>query len=192
MKPETHLVWMDLEMSGLDPERDRVLEIAVIVTDAALREVAEGPHLIVHQPEALLAGMDDWNQRHHGASGLTEAVRASSVTEADAEDAVLSFLRAHVPERACPLAGNSIHQDRRFLARYFRRLDAYLHYRMVDVSTIKELARRWAPEVFRSAPPKTQGHRALEDVRASIAELAYYRSVGFVGGGASPLRLGPS
>lgn len=170
------LVWMDLEMTGLDPDRERIIEIAVLVTDAQLEITAEGPDLVIHQPESLLSQMDQWNQTHHAASGLIERVRASEVTEAQAEEQVLAFLREHVAERAVPLAGNSIHQDRRFLRRYMPSVDAYLHYRNVDVSTIKELVRRWYPAVLAGAPEKKGAHRALDDIRDSIAELRYYRT----------------
>ena len=163
-------------MTGLDPDRERIIEIAVLVTDAQLEITAEGPDLVIHQPETLLSQMDGWNQKHHAASGLLERVRASTVTEAQAEAEVLAFLRAHVPERSVPLAGNSIHQDRRFLRRYMPSVDAYLHYRNLDVSTVKELARRWYPEVYAKAPDKRGSHRALDDIRESIAELRYYRA----------------
>ncbi|WP_428265246.1 oligoribonuclease [Haliangium sp.] len=171
------LVWMDLEMTGLDPDRERIIEIAVVITDEQLEIVAEGPDLVVHQPESLLEQMDDWNQTHHAASGLLDRVRASTISEAEAEAQVLAFLREHVEERTVPLAGNSVHQDRRFLRRYMASVDAYLHYRIVDVSTIKELVRRWyPPEVLAGAPDKTGNHRALDDIRESVAELRYYRS----------------
>ncbi|HWN71515.1 MAG TPA: oligoribonuclease [Haliangium sp.] len=170
------LVWMDLEMTGLDPDRERIIEIAVLVTDAQLEITAEGPDLVIHQPETLLSQMDGWNQKHHAASGLLERVRASTISEAEAEAEVLAFLRAHVPERSVPLAGNSIHQDRRFLRRYMPSVDNYLHYRNLDVSTIKELTRRWYPELYAKAPDKRGAHRALDDIRESIAELRYYRT----------------
>ncbi len=180
MQPRDDLiVWMDLEMSGLDPERERILELAVLLTDSQLRIVAEGPELVLHQPEELLAGMDDWNREHHGASGLTERVRASGISEAQAEEQVLDFVRAHCTPRSAPLAGNSIWQDRRFLGRYMPRLEGYMHYRVIDVSTVKELARRWMPETLAAAPPKGDRHRAMADIRESIAELEYWRSVLF-------------
>lgn len=163
-------------MTGLDPARERIIEIAVLVTDGQLELVAEGPNLVIHQSDELLGQMDEWNQSHHGASGLIDRVRASTVTEAEAEAAVLAFLCAHCPERTAPLAGNSIHQDRRFLRRYMPRVDAHLHYRNVDVSTVKELARRWYPEVAAAAPDKASTHRAMDDIRESIAELRYYRA----------------
>jgi oligoribonuclease len=172
------LLWMDLEMSGLDPDRDTILEIATIVTDAALAVVDEGPVLAIHQPDALLEAMDDWNREHHGASGLTARVRASRLTMAQAEAQSLEFVRRHCSERSTPLCGNSIHQDRRFLARYMPQLDRFLHYRNVDVSTIKELVRRWYPNG--PAPPeKKHAHLALDDIRESIEELRYYRQTVF-------------
>ncbi len=167
------LVWMDLEMSGLDPERCTILEIATIITDAELAVIAEGPDLVIHQDDAVLDAMDEWCTKHHGDSGLTAAVRASTVSLAQAERLTLEFVAAHCPPRASPLCGNTIWQDRRFLVRYMPTLDAHLHYRLVDVSTIKELARRWYPDV--AAPPKSDSHRALDDIRESIAELGFYR-----------------
>jgi oligoribonuclease len=173
------LVWMDLEMSGLDPAKERILEIAVLITDGELNVVAEGPHVVVHQPDALLEAMDDWNKRHHGDSGLVERVRASTITEADAEAIVVEFLKGQVPERKCPLAGNSVHQDRRFLAAYMPKIEAYLHYRLVDVSTVKELVQRWYPEAYSGRPAKKGNHRAVDDIVESIEELRYYRAAAF-------------
>jgi oligoribonuclease len=176
-----HLLWMDMEMSGLEPARERVLELATIVTNADLEVIAEGPDLVVHQPDELLAAMDAWNTQHHGASGLTEKVRASLVTEAAAEALTLAFVNCHFGARDRPvLCGNSIHQDRRFIRRYMPALDARLHYRMVDVSTIKELGRRWYPSEVSVMPPKQDSHRALDDIRESIAELRWYRERLFV------------
>lgn len=169
------LVWIDMEMSGLDVARERVLELAVLITDGDLQLVAEGPQLVLHQPESVLAAMDEWNTAHHGASGLVEAVRASRVSEAQAEEQVLAFLREHCVERSAPLAGNSVWNDRLFLRKYLPRVEAYLHYRIVDVSTVKELVRRWLPGVAERTPPKRDAHRALDDIRESIAELAFYR-----------------
>ncbi len=169
------LVWMDLEMTGLDPERERILEMATLITDGDLEVIAEGPELIVHQSDELLDAMDEWNTKHHGESGLTDRVRASTVSEADAEKATLDFIREHCERRSAPLAGNSIHQDRRFLVRYMPTLDEFLHYRNVDVSTVKELSRRWYPAEFAAAPAKKGSHRALDDIRESIEELRYYR-----------------
>jgi len=171
-----HLLWMDMEMSGLEPERERVLELATIVTNADLEVIAEGPDLVVHQSDEVLAAMDDWNTKHHGASGLTGKVRASTITDAEAEAQTLAFINAHFGARDRPvLCGNSIHQDRRFIRRYMPALDARLHYRMVDVSTIKELGRRWYPEEVAVMPAKNDSHRALDDIRESIAELRWYR-----------------
>lgn len=167
------LVWVDLEMSGLDPDSCKILEIATIVTDANLDIVAEGPELVVHQDDAVLDAMDEWCTTHHGDSGLTAAVKASKVSQSNAEAQTLSFLEQHTKPGTSPLCGNSIWQDRRFIARYMPKLDAFLHYRLVDVSTIKELSRRWYPDV--SAPPKGESHRALDDIRESIAELKFYR-----------------
>jgi oligoribonuclease len=168
-----NLVWMDLEMTGLDPEVDTILEIATIITDGNLNIIAEGPSIVIHQPDARLDGMDEWNTTHHGASGLTARVRASRTTMAEAEQQTLEFVRQYVPERTSPLCGNSIHQDRRFLVPYMPELEAWMHYRNIDVSTIKELARRWYPAI--KAPPKQGEHLALADIRESIAELAFYR-----------------
>ncbi|MCR6653421.1 MAG: oligoribonuclease [Cellvibrionaceae bacterium] len=170
-----NLIWIDLEMTGLSPERDVIIEIATIVTDANLNVLAEGPALAIHQCDAVLAGMDEWNTRQHGGSGLTDRVRASSVTTRDAEQATLDFLAAWVPAGKSPMCGNSICQDRRFLARYMPRLEAYFMYRNLDVSTLKELARRWYPDVF-GGFSKQSSHLALDDIRDSIAELKHYRS----------------
>ncbi len=171
------LVWIDMEMSGLDPSACRILEIATIVTDGRLEILSEGPDLVVHQPDAVLDTMDEWCTRHHGESGLTEQVRASSVSEAEAERQTLEFLARFTQAGASPLCGNSVHQDRRFIARYMPKLDAFLHYRLVDVSTLKELQRRWYPEL--RAPPKRETHRALDDIRESIEELRFYRAALF-------------
>ncbi|MBK9033301.1 MAG: oligoribonuclease [Myxococcales bacterium] len=171
------LLWLDMEMTGLDPARERVLEIATIVTDDLLEEVAIGPDLVVHQPDEILAAMDRWNTDHHGGSGLTERARASRVTEAEAEAQTLAFVDAHFGPKDRPvLCGNSIHQDRRFIRRYLPAFDARLHYRMIDVSTVKELGRRWFPTALAAQPPKVESHRALGDIRESIAELRYYRA----------------
>jgi oligoribonuclease len=177
------LVWLDMEMTGLDPGKERIIEVAAIITDGNLAELAIGPDLVIHQPEEVLAAMDDWNRTHHTASGLVERVKASAVTEDHAETQLLAFIHAHVPSpKDRPvLAGNSIHQDRRFIRRYMPRFDTRLHYRMVDVSTIKELARRWYPQVIAKQPPKRDTHRALDDIRESIDELRFYRAHLFAG-----------
>jgi oligoribonuclease len=168
---------MDLEMTGLDPLRHAIVEIATLVTDDDLQIVAEGPDLVVHQPPEVLAGMDDFVRSMHAKSGLLAAIESSDVSLADAGAATLDFIRTHVPEpRSVPLAGNSIGQDRRFLAAYLPEIEEYLHYRSVDVSTIKELCRRWYPDVLAAAPEKAGGHRALDDIRESVEELKYYRS----------------
>lgn len=173
------MVWIDLEMTGLDPERNRIIEAAVLITDGNLELIAEGPNLVIHQPEDVLAEMDEWNQKHHKASGLLPRVRASTTTEAEAEAELVAFLKEHVGEREAPLAGNSVHQDRRFLARYMPTFDAYLHYRIVDVSSVKELVSRWYPAVYGARPGKRGSHRALDDIRESIKELAFYRKAAF-------------
>lgn len=170
------LIWIDLEMTGLDIERDRILEVAVLVTDGALEEIEEGPDLVVHAPEAALEHMADYVRQMHMTSGLIDAVRASTRTVEDAEREVLAFVRAHVPEAdSAPLAGNSVHSDRMFIRRFMPALDAHLHYRNVDVSTLKELVRRWYPECYAARPDKGGGHRALADIRESLEELRYYR-----------------
>ncbi len=175
MKPEdNHLVWLDLEMTGLEPSQDRIIEIATLVTDTHLEVLAEGPVIAIHQPEAVLAAMDAWNQEHHGASGLLERVRASDRDEGLAELETLDFLASWVPAGKSPLCGNSICQDRRFLARSMPKLEAWFHYRNLDVSSIKILAQRWAPAVADSFK-KQSTHRALDDIRESIAELRHYR-----------------
>ena len=171
------LVWLDMEMTGLEPARERIIEIATILTDGQLAEIAVGPELVIHQADEVLAAMDDWNTKHHRASGLTERVRASTVSDADAEAQTIAFINAHVPARDRPvLAGNSIHQDRRFIRHYMPALEKRLHYRMVDVSTVKELARRWFPQITAKQPQKHDTHRALDDIRDSIDELRFYRS----------------
>ncbi len=171
---EWNLIWIDLEMTGLDPARDRIIEVAAIVTDSNLDTVAEGPVMAIHQPSSVLEGMDQWNTRQHGQSGLLERVRASTVDEAEAERTMLEFLEQHVPKGVSPMCGNSICQDRRFLVRWMPQLEAYFHYRHIDVSTLKELARRWAPGVA-DGVRKSGRHLALDDIRDSIAELRHYR-----------------
>lgn len=171
---QTHLVWLDMEMSGLDPETCRILEVAVVVTDALLETVAEGPVLAIHQADAVLDAMDQWNRDTHGRTGLVDRVRASTIDEEQASDILLEFLARHVPKGVSPLCGNSVHQDRRFMVKYMPRLEAFFHYRNLDVSTLKELAARWAPEVKKSFQKKTR-HTALADVYESIDELKHYR-----------------
>jgi oligoribonuclease len=175
------LIWIDLEMTGLKPESDVIIEIATLVTDSSLRLIAEGPVLAIHQDEATLAKMDDWNQRQHGGSGLVARVRASRVTTAEAEAATLEFLAQHVVAGASPMCGNSICQDRRFMARLMPQLEAFFHYRNLDVSTVKELARRWAPGVAEGFT-KESTHLALDDIRDSVRELQHYRAHLFVPG----------
>lgn len=182
MSPD-NLIWIDLEMTGLDPQTDRIIEIATIVTDSQLCIIAEGPALAIHQDEAVLATMDAWNQRQHGESGLLARVRASTVTEADAEQQTLAFLRQHLPAGKSPICGNSICQDRRFLARLMPELEGYFHYRNLDVSTLKELARRWYPGL--KGFSKVSTHLALQDIRDSIEELRFYRERLFVAAGAA-------
>ena len=173
-----NLVWIDLEMTGLNPDSDHIIEIATVVTDAELNVVAEGPVLAVHQPEQVLAGMDDWNRRTHGESGLVERVRRSVTTAGEAEEQTLAFLRQHADPGSSPMCGNSICQDRRFLAREMPTLEKFFHYRNLDVSTLKELARRWAPGVL-AGVHKTSRHLALDDIRESIDELRHYRRTMF-------------
>ncbi|MBX9445389.1 oligoribonuclease [Dickeya chrysanthemi] len=174
MVNENNLIWIDLEMTGLDPERDRIIEIATLVTDANLNILAEGPTLAVHQSDSQLALMDEWNVRTHTASGLVERVKASAYDDRAAELETLRFLQQWVPAGKSPICGNSIGQDRRFLFRYMPELEAYFHYRYLDVSTLKELARRWKPEML-TGFKKRNTHQALDDIRESVAELAYYR-----------------
>ena len=169
-----HLIWIDLEMTGLNPDSDLIIEIATVVTDKELTILAQGPVLAVHQSDAALAAMDDWNQKHHGQSGLIDRVKASTINEAEAERLTIEFLKQWVPENTSPICGNSIGQDRRFLVRYMPKLEAYFHYRNIDVSTLKELAARWAPEV-KNGFNKESTHQALDDIIESIEELRYYR-----------------
>ena len=170
----TNLIWIDLEMTGLDTQSDHIIEIATIVTDQMLNEVAVGPVIIVHQPASVMEAMDDWNTRQHGVSGLTERVLESTVSVDEAERLTLEFLREHTAENASPICGNSICQDRRFLAREMPTLEAWFHYRNLDVSTLKILAQRWAPEIA-AGFHKSTSHRALDDIRDSIEELKFYR-----------------
>ncbi|MGQ7959637.1 oligoribonuclease [Pseudomonas sp. SP16.1] len=174
MQNPNNLIWIDLEMTGLEPERDVIIEMATIVTDSELNVLAEGPVIAVHQSDAALAAMDEWNTRTHGQSGLTQRVRESRIDTATAEAQTLAFLEQWVPKGASPICGNSIGQDRRFLYKYMPNLEAYFHYRYLDVSTLKILAGMWAPQV-RDSFQKTATHQALDDIRESIAELRHYR-----------------
>ncbi|HNC51277.1 MAG TPA: oligoribonuclease [Accumulibacter sp.] len=169
-----YLVWLDMEMTGLQPESDRIIELAMVVTDNQLETVAESPVWAVHQDDACLAAMDEWNRKTHARSGLVDRVRASALDEAAVEAAALHFVQTHVPSAASPLCGNSIGQDRRFMARYMPRLEAWFHYRNLDVSTLKELCRRWKPELAKGFVKRAE-HTALADIRESIEELKYYR-----------------
>lgn len=171
----TRLIWIDLEMTGLDTDTDHIIEIATIVTDKELNPLSEGPVLAIHQPDATLDAMDDWNRRQHASSGLTARVRASSTTAAEAERQTVQFLRQWIEPGISPMCGNSICQDRRFLAREMPDLERYFHYRNLDVSTLKELAKRWAPDIH-TGFHKSSSHLALDDIRDSINELAYYRT----------------
>jgi len=174
MSHEDNLIWIDLEMTGLVPETDVIIEIATLVTDSELNILAEGPTMAVHQSDVILGGMDEWNTKQHGKSGLTQRVKDSSINTAEAEQATIAFLEKWVPKNKSPICGNSICQDRRFLARHMPKLEAYFHYRNLDVSTLKELARRWRPELMKGFA-KQATHLALDDIRESIDELKYYR-----------------
>lgn len=184
-----HLIWIDLEMTGLDTDRDQIIEIATLITDKDLRVLAEGPVVAIHQPETVLVGMDDWNKRQHLGSGLLERVRASRIDPLEAERRTLEFLRRWVPAGASPMCGNSICQDRRFLHRIMPTLEAYFHYRHIDVSTLKELARRWLPDINRGIK-KSGAHLALDDIRESVAELAFYRQHLFIDAAQAPVGAG--
>jgi oligoribonuclease len=173
-KSDQNLVWVDCEMTGLDPVDNRLIEIAVVISNADLSIRIEGPVLVIHQSELQLAKMDKWNRNTHGRSGLTDKVRASKLSASKAQEQLIDFIKQYVPKATSPLCGNTISQDRRFLARYMPKLEAYLHYRNLDVSTLKELAKRWAPEVYKGFKKK-QKHTALADVHESIDELVYYR-----------------
>ncbi|KAM5131900.1 oligoribonuclease, mitochondrial-like [Mantella aurantiaca] len=172
---EQRMVWVDLEMTGLDIKKDHIIEMACIITDPELNILAEGPNLIIKQPDELLDGMSEWCKEHHGKSGLTQAVRDSKISLPQAEYEFLSFIRQNTPPGVCPLAGNSVHVDKVFLNKYMPQFIRHLHYRIVDVSTIKELCRRWYPVEYEYAPKKASSHRALDDIRESIKELQFYR-----------------
>lgn len=171
---QNNLIWLDMEMSGLLPDTDRILELAVVITDAELNVLAESPVLVIHQSDAVLEGMDAWNKGTHGRSGLIEKVKASTLDEATATDMMIAFLKPYISAKKSPMCGNSICQDRRFMARYMPELEAYFHYRNLDVSVFKELARRWKPEIY-SGFKKAGKHEALADIYESIDELKYYR-----------------
>jgi oligoribonuclease len=173
-KSDQNLVWLDCEMTGLEPEAERIIEIAIIVTGPNLEPRIEGPVLVIHQSDALLDAMDSWNKGTHGKSGLIDKVKASSISEEEAQLQIVAFLSQYVPKSGSPMCGNSIGQDRRFLAKYMPKLEAYFHYRNLDVSTLKELSKRWAPEIYKSFK-KQQRHTALADVHESIDELLHYR-----------------
>ena len=170
----SNLVWIDLEMTGLDPDSEKIIEIATVVTDASLEVLADGPEIAIRQNAEVLAAMDEWNTEQHGRSGLTERVLASTCTEEEAEARTLEFLKRHVPQQTSPMCGNSVCLDRRFLHRHMPRLESFFHYRNLDVSTLKELCLRWAPEKARKLVKRAE-HRALQDVHESIAELRFYR-----------------
>lgn len=171
---QNRLIWLDMEMTGLEPDRDRIIEVAIVITDANLETVAEGPVLVVHQPDGVLDAMDDWNKGTHGKSGLIDRVKASTLGEAEVATQLIDFIAQHVPKGVSPMCGNTIHQDRRFMARWMPTLEAWFHYRNIDVSTIKELCKRWRPEVA-SSFKKGGKHEALADIYESIEELKHYR-----------------
>ena len=174
MNKDTNLIWVDLEMTGLDVAKENIIEIATVVTDAQLNELAEGPDLVIHQSDALLDSMDDWNTRQHRKSGLTQAVRDSSITLEQAEQQTLDFLKQYVDAGKSPLCGNTVYMDRKFLSKYMPKLEAFFHYRLIDVSTLKELAKRWQPDAVVKKKEESD-HRALSDIRESIEELRHYR-----------------
>ena len=175
----TRLVWVDCEMTGLDTKVDTLLEVAVLITDEDLGIVAEGPNIVIHHPEEVLKSMNEWCIEHHANSGLTKMVMDSTIGLEEAEDKILSFVKQWIPEKKCPLAGNSVGQDAKFLKKYMPKFMDHLHYRIVDVSTIKELSRRWYPEKYAMAPKKKMSHRALDDIKESIEELKYYKATVF-------------
>ncbi len=171
---QNHLIWIDLEMTGLNPDTDRIIEAAIVITDANLETIAEAPVLVVHQPDSVLDAMDNWNKSTHGKSGLIDKVKASTLSEADVEAQMVAFMKEYVPNRISPMCGNSICQDRRFLARWMPQFEDYFHYRNLDVSTIKELAKRWKPDMAKGIK-KHGKHEALADIYESIEELKHYR-----------------
>ena len=171
---QNNLIWLDMEMTGLNPETDRIIEVAMIATDSQLNILGQSPVLVIHQPDSVLDGMDDWNKNTHGKSGLIDKVKASTLGEAEAEATLLAFMADYVPARTTPMCGNTIHQDRRFMVRWMPQLEEYFHYRNLDVSTLKELCKRWKPEVARGVVKRGK-HEALADIEESIEELKYYR-----------------
>ncbi len=171
---ETHLVWLDMEMTGLEPDKERIIELACVITDQNLETVAQSPVMVVHQPDTILNAMDAWNKGTHGKSGLIDKVKASTLDEETAQTQMVTFLRQYVPSGKSPLCGNSVHQDRRFMFQYMPKLEAFFHYRNLDVSTLKELAKRWRPDVYKSFD-KNSKHQALGDIYDSISELKHYR-----------------
>ncbi|XP_058838207.1 oligoribonuclease [Topomyia yanbarensis] len=180
--PSQHnLVWIDMEMSGLDVDNDKILEVACIVTNKNLEYLEPGLNLVIHEPESVLQSMNEWCKVNHSKTGLLQAVRDSRIGLSDAEQTILDVVKKHCPEKACPLAGNSVYMDRMFLSRYMPRLNEFLHYRIVDVSSLKELCKRWNGAIFSRVPPKELRHRALEDIEESIKELQYYRQYMFQG-----------
>ncbi len=171
---QNNLIWLDMEMTGLNPETDRIIEVAMIATDSQLNVLGQSPVLVIHQPDSVLDAMDDWNKNTHGKSGLIAKVKASTLTAAEAEATLLAFMAEYVPARTSPMCGNTIHQDRRFMVRWMPQLEEYFHYRNLDVSTLKELCKRWRPEVARGVVKRGK-HEALADIEESIEELKYYR-----------------
>lgn len=174
MQNAKNLAWLDMEMTGLNPDTDRIIEVAMIITDSDLNVLAQSEVLVIHQPDSIIDHMDKWNTTTHTRTGLVDKVKASMLTEAEAEEKLLAFISEWIPEKASPMCGNSIHQDRRFMVRYMPQLEAYFHYRNLDVSTLKELARRWNPAILKGISKKG-AHQALDDIKESIEEMAYYR-----------------
>ena len=174
MQNAKNLAWLDMEMTGLNPDTDRIIEVAMIITDSDLNVLAQSEVLVIHQPDSIIDHMDKWNTTTHTRTGLVDKVKASTLTEAEAEEKLLAFISEWIPEKASPMCGNSIHQDRRFMVRYMPKLEAYFHYRNLDVSTLKELARRWNPFILKGISKKG-AHQALDDIKESIEEMAYYR-----------------